>query len=83
MAKKARKKKRRSSSKSSGSKSSGSKSSGGVMMSMRGGFKRAAQSATGTGNKSGGKNTQTFWWIVTVILLAIAAYMALQRLGYL
>ena len=64
-----------------GSKSSGG--GGGVMVSMRSGFKNVAKSATGKGKKKPqtplGKALN---WGLTIALLAVAAYLAAKRFGY-
>lgn len=69
-----------------GSGGGGGGGGGGVMMSMRSGFKNVAHSAVGAGGKKKtqrkSKTSQALNWGFTVILLCIAAWLLLRRLGY-
>jgi len=56
---------------------------GGLLTSMRGGFKKAAHAATGTGEKKrpspAGKIAN---WVLTIVLIGVAAFLLLRRCGY-
>lgn len=57
------------------------KSGGGAMMGMRSGFKGVAGSLVG--QKASSKKTRRmvdiFWWVVTVVIGALAVYMLYNR----
>ncbi len=77
MGKSRKKKKRRKSNKKSSS------GGGGLMISLRGGFKKAAHRATGAGPKKKPSKIGTIIsYAFTLALLAVAAYLLLRRLEY-
>jgi hypothetical protein len=56
---------------------------GGVLMSLRTGFKNAAHRAAGApSKKKPSKTWQVVNWVITVVLLGVAAYLFARRFGY-
>lgn len=56
---------------------------GGVLMSMRTGFRNAAHRAAGAPSKrKQSKTWQVINWLITIVLLGVAAYLFARRFGY-